>query len=144
VRSHLDASDYRTLEEFRYQLRCFLAFSEAAAQEAGIEPQQHQALLALKAAPAGVPPTVGHIAARLLLKHHSAVGLVNRLEASGLVARESSNSDARQVLVKLTPIADRLLQRLSLAHRTELEATGPRLAAALRTVNREARDRTTQ
>ena len=130
----LDPLAYQQIEEFRFRLRSFLHFSETAARAAGLEPQQHQALLVIKAAAAETPPTVGHIAARLLLKHHSAVGLVNRLQALGLVARIANPADARQVLVRLTPRGERILRDLSLAHRTELEQTAPALIAILRSV----------
>src|SRR4051794_26161522 len=99
----LDSSEYQKLEEFRFQIRRFLNFSEMAARDSGIEPQQHQALLVLKGLPSGRLPTIGHIAERLMLRHHSAVGLVDRLQLLGLVTRHSNPQDARQVLVQLTP-----------------------------------------
>lgn len=136
VQAVLEPEEYQRLEEFRFQIRRFLHFSETAAREAGIEPQQHQALLVLKGMPAGCSPTVGHLAERLLLKHHSAVGLVDRLQSLGLVARRTSREDARQILVELTAKGERILHRLSIAHRAELEETGPKLAAALRAVGR--------
>lgn len=135
-------SEYQKLEEFRFQIRRFLGFSEAAARDAGIEPQQHQALLALKGMPEGSPPTIGRLAERLLLKHHSAVGLVDRLQTLGLVDREPSANDARQVLVQLTARGERILHKLSIAHRMELEETGPELAAALRAISRKTSDTT--
>jgi DNA-binding MarR family transcriptional regulator len=139
-RTTLDTSEYRKLEEFRFQIRRFLSFSEAAARASGIEPQQHQALLALKGMPQGYAPTIGHLAERLMLKHHSAVGLVDRLQVMGLLSRRASPDDARQVLVQLTAKGERILDSLSRAHRTELEDMGPELAAALRAISR----RTTQ
>jgi DNA-binding MarR family transcriptional regulator len=135
----LDLPEYQRIEEFRFQIRRFLSFSETAARAADIEPQQHQALLVLKAADR--PPTVGHIAARLLLKHHSAVGLVDRLEALGLVARLANPEDARQVLVRLTAKGERVLRDLSLVHRAELEETAPKLIAILRSITRKPRER---
>jgi len=134
----LGRSEYQKLEEFRFQVRRFLNFSEAAARQSGIEPQQHQALLALKGRPNGSVPTIGHLADRLLLRHHSAVGLVDRLQMLGLVTREASPEDGRQVLVQLTVKGERLLHNLSVAHRTELEETGPTLAAALRAIGRKS------
>ena len=133
----LESSEYRKLEEFRFQIRRFLSFSEAAARASGIEPQQHQALLALKGMPQGCVPTIGHLADRLLLKHHSAVGLVDRLETLGLVTRQPSPDDARQVLLRLTAKGERILHRLSLTHHKELEETGPKLVAALRSISRQ-------
>lgn len=133
----LESSEYRKLEEFRFQIRRFLGFSEAAARASGIEPQQHQALLALKGMPQDCVPTIGHLADRLLLKHHSAVGLVDRLESLGLVTRQPSPDDARQVLLRLTAKGERILHRLSLTHHKELEETGPKLVAALRSISRQ-------
>jgi len=133
----LDPSQYQKLEDFRFRIRRFLNFSEAAARASGLEPQQHQALLVLKATPRGQAPTIGYLAGRLLLKHHSAVGLVDRLESLGLVRRATAREDARQVLIRLTVYGNRVLRRLSLAHRIELEQTGPALAAALRGIGRK-------
>ena len=134
----LELAEYQKLEEFRYQIRRFLHFSEQAARDAGIEPQQHQALLALKGMPPEHLPTIGHLADRLLLKHHSAVGLVDRLQSLGLVNRHSNPNDARQVLLKLTRKGERILHGLSLAHRQELEESAPKLAGALRAISRKA------
>jgi DNA-binding MarR family transcriptional regulator len=133
----LDASDYQKLEEFRFQIRRFLNFSETAARSSGLEPHQHQALLALKGMPEGWLPTVGHLAERLLLKHHSAVGLVDRLQALGFVTRVTHAEDARLVLVHLTAKGERILHRLSIVHRAELDEAGPKLAGALRAVSRK-------
>ena len=135
----LDSSEHQKLEEFRYQIRRFLNFSEKAARDSGLEPQQHQALLALRGMPAGCLPTIGHLAERLFLRHHSAVELVNRLQSLDLVSREPSAEDARQVLVQLTPKGKRILHQLSIVHRTELEETGPKLAGALRAIGRKPR-----
>ena len=100
----ITGSDYEALAEFRYQIRKFLHFSERAAREAGIEPQQHQLLLAIRGftGPAE-PPSIGILAERLQIQHHSAVELVDRLVERGLVARSRGPSDRRQVLVHLTP-----------------------------------------
>jgi DNA-binding MarR family transcriptional regulator len=130
----LDPSEYRKLEEFRFQIRRFLHFSEAAAGASGIESQQHQALLALKGMPPGCSPTIGHLADRLLIKHHSAVGLVDRLQTQGLVTRQANPDDARQVLIQVTRKGERILHNLTVAHRLELEEASPKLAAALRAI----------
>jgi DNA-binding MarR family transcriptional regulator len=135
--SDLHAQEYQQIEEFRFQLRQFLNFSETAAREAGLEPQQHQALLVVKACGSDTSPTIGHIARRLLLKHHSAVGLVDRLQALGLVTRGTNPDDARQVLVRLTAKGERILRKLSIAHRTELEQTGPALITILHSLTTE-------
>ena len=132
--NNLSLTEYRELAQFRFEIRQFLQFSEQAARDHGLEPQQHQALLALKGLTETTPATIGELAARLLLKHHSAVGLVDRLEKAGLLAREPSPGDARQVLVRLTRSGETLLRKLSLAHRQELQVSGPRLLDSLRTV----------
>ncbi len=111
--------EYRALAEFRYQLRRFLSFSENAAKKAGVEPQQHQLMLAVKAKepePAGI----AYLAERLQLRHHSVVGLVDRLEHSGLVRRTHPASDRRVAQVELTAKGARMLHALSLHHREEL------------------------
>jgi DNA-binding MarR family transcriptional regulator len=123
--------EYRALAELRYLVRRFLNFSEAAARAAKIEPQQHQLLLALKGMPSHRRPTIGTLAARLQLHHNSAVELARRAIDRGLVVRKSSETDRREVLLYITPQGERLLRRLSLAHRTELRSAGPVLARAL-------------
>jgi len=124
------AIDYAALSNFRYEIRRFLNFSENAARAAGIEPQQHQALLALKGLPEALPATVGALAERLQIRHNSAVGLSHRLEAKGLIKRTRNDSDAREVLLRITPKGERLLERLSLVHREELRSAGIRLIEA--------------
>lgn len=124
--------DYRSLAEFRYQIRRFLHFSEMAARDAGIEPKQHQFLLAIKGLPSDQRPTVRSLAERMQLKHHSAVELIDRLERSGLVARQRATKDRREVLVALLPKGERLLRTLSLHHQNELQNSGPKLAQTLR------------
>jgi len=135
----LTASDYRNLAEFRRQIRRFLAFSEGEAMRLGIEPRQHQTLLTLKGLPEDVAPTIGEIAARLFIRHHSAVELVNRLAAAGYVLRAPAENDKRQVLIRLTAAGSSLLRKLSIVHRFELERSGPELAQALSAVIRRAR-----
>jgi DNA-binding MarR family transcriptional regulator len=132
--SDLPAGDYRALAEFRHLIRSFLAFSTKAARKAGLPPQQHQALLSLKGLPPGRLPTVSSLAWHLQLRHHSAVGLVDRLVRKGLVRRVPGVEDRRQVLLSLTPRAGALLRRLTIQHRKELKRSGPELFAALRTV----------
>ena len=128
--------EYRDLAEFRYQIRRFLHFSEEHVRARGVEPQQHQLLLAIKGLPGGRLATIGELAGRLQLKHHSAVELVDRMERQGLVARRAGEQDRRQVLVALTRSGSSLLRRLTLSHREELETAGPTLARALRSVMR--------
>jgi len=129
--TRLTRSDYERLAEFRYLLRQFLIFSEEAADRAGLTAQQHQALLAIKGFGAAQPLTVGELAGRLGIKHHSAVGLVDRLLAKSLVRRQAGARDRRQVMIRLTPRAERLLARLSAAHRAELERLAPLLQTLL-------------
>ena len=133
----LSHEEYRALAEFRYQIRQFLGFSEEQVREAGMEPQQHQLLLAVKGLPDGVTATIGELAERLQLKHHSTVELVNRLAKLGYVAREAGKRDRRQVIVHLTKSGASVLRRLSIAHHEELEIAGPRLAKALRAIARQ-------
>jgi DNA-binding MarR family transcriptional regulator len=129
-------NDYRELAEFRYQLRHFLQFSEVRAREHGIEPQQHQALLAIKGLPGGANPTITELSHRLALRHHTTVELVDRMEAAGFLKRQADPEDGRQILVQLTPHGTAKLQSLSVAHRDELRVKGPELAKALRAVLR--------
>lgn len=131
----MSAADYRALAEFRYQIRRFLRFSEQAARHAGLEPAQHQLLLAVRAAVD--EPTVGELAERLQLRHHSVVGLIDRLAERGLVRRCRAEGDRRQVRIGLTPKGETVLRRLSLEHRAELGGAGRTLAAALRAIVKE-------
>ncbi len=134
----LSLSEYQALAEFRRNIRSFLHFSEQQVRAQGLEPQQHQLLLSIKGLPDGVSATIGELAGRMLLKHHSTVELVNRLERHGSVRRSPSRHDRRQVLVRLTPAGATILRKLSLAHHQELETAGPALARALRRLMRPA------
>jgi DNA-binding MarR family transcriptional regulator len=127
----LGLKDFRALAAFRYEIRKFLSFSEAAARAAGIEPQQHQLLLALHGLPADSRPTIGTVAERLCLKHHTTVALVDKLELRELVTRERSPTDRREVLVRLTTNGLALLATLSDLHREQLGNVGPRMVTAL-------------
>lgn len=124
-------TDLRALAAFRYELRCFLAFSEQAAREAGIEPQQHQLLLALGGLPAGLRPNIRTLAERLCVQHHTTVALVDKVEQRGLVVRERSTEDKREVLLRLTSAGNQVLQELSRTHRDHLQNVGPEMLAAL-------------
>lgn len=126
--------DIRRLAEFRHRIRRFLSFSERAARAAGIEPQQHQLLLACKGLPVGGRPTIGALAQRLCIEHHSAVALVDKLEHSGMLRRQPSQQDRREVLVVLTEAGDRLLASLSALHREQLMTEGPALIQALEAI----------
>ena len=123
--------EYRARAEFRYQIRRFLRLSEQEARAAGLEPQQHQMLVALKGLPAGCQPTVGELARRMLIQHHSAVELVDRLARRGLVRRSRSGPDRRLVYLALTPKGEKILARVSLRLRGELQSSGRALVRAL-------------
>jgi DNA-binding MarR family transcriptional regulator len=127
----LGARQYRALAELRYQIRRFLTFSEAAARAAGVEPQQHQLLLVLKALGPHERPTVRVVAQRLQIQHNSAVELVKRSVERGLVERRTGKEDRREASLRITPAGDRVLRRLSLAHRAELRSAAPALLEAL-------------
>jgi DNA-binding MarR family transcriptional regulator len=119
------------LAEFRYRLRAFVQFSEQAALNAGLQPQQHQLLLQLAGAPAGAIPTIAYAAERLGLRHNSVVELANRSVEEGLLERTSDETDARRVLLRVTSKGTRLLHKLASHHRSELEVMGPDLIEAL-------------
>ncbi len=127
-------ADHQALAEFRYQIRRFLRFSEREARAASIEPRQHQLLLAIKGLPGGQRPTIGTLAERLQIRHHSTVELANRLVERRLATRRRSDVDAREVLIQVTAQGERLLARLSLAHRNELRSVGPGLVRALEAI----------
>ena len=139
-----DTPDYAALAALRYEIRRFLHFSEEAARSAGIEPQQHQLLLALKGLPPGKRPTITTLAERMQLQHHSAVELINRLARRGFVRRYRSRADKRQVYVRLTKMGDDVLRRLSLHHLQEIKTTGPTLARALSDVIASAQQSETE
>jgi DNA-binding MarR family transcriptional regulator len=128
----LSLSDYQALAEFRYQIRKFLRFSEQAVQAGGLERGQYQLLLAIKGMPEGVRPRIRELATRMQIQHHSAVELINRLEAGGYVRRERAQDDRREVLLALTPKGERVLADLALHHHNELRNAAPDLVAALR------------
>jgi DNA-binding MarR family transcriptional regulator len=127
----LTAEDYRTLSEFRHQIRRFLGFSTQAAREFGLEPRQHQLLLVVKGLPVALEPTIGELAGRLQIRHNTAVELVDRLEERGLVERRRGETDRRKVFVDLTEQGEALLNELSLHHLRELQSIAPELVRAL-------------
>lgn len=124
--------NFEAMANFRYAIRSFLSFSENAARAAGLEAQQYQALLALKGMPVNQKATVGALAERLLIRHHSAVELAIRLETNRLVRRIRSSGDRREVLIELAPRGEKMLQQLALTHRAELVSAAPTLIRALR------------
>ncbi len=129
--SAVSRTDYRALAEFRYQIRRFLNFSEQASHAAGLEPQQYLLLLSIRGLPEGMEATIRTLANRLLLRHHSAVELVDRLERRGMVHRVRSESDRRKVLVRLTPRGSRVLETLARQRLAELRSSGAALVRAL-------------
>ena len=124
--SQVSDADFARLLEFRDGLRRFLRWSEERAQEVGLTAAQHQLLLAVRGH-RGAPPTIGDVAAHLLLKHHSAVGLVDRTAALGLVERVADPGDHRVVRLRLTSEGQARLDELSAQHLAELERLAPRL-----------------
>ncbi len=127
----VSAADYQGLGEFRYQIRRFIRFSEQAARAAGIEPQQHQLLLAIKGLPEGERATIRNLAERMQLQHHSTVELVDRLVERELVERYRDEEDQRRVIVRLTQRGEEVLRNLSRHTLTELRSIGPALVGAL-------------
>jgi len=127
----LTDADYARLADFRHALRSFLNFSETAVARVGLTGQQYQALLVVRATPAATEMTVSELARQLLIKHHSAVGLVDRLVDQALLVRAASRADRRKVELRLTGKGTRVLGRLAGLHRHELEHAGPKLSALL-------------
>jgi DNA-binding MarR family transcriptional regulator len=127
----LRKADYEILAQFRSLLRQFTSFSERAAHAAGLTPQHHQALLAIKGFPGREQITIGELAERLNVRHHSVVGLVNRLVSQRLCERRTDLTDRRRVLIELTSRAEGILADLTLAHRDELRRLTPVLRALL-------------
>jgi DNA-binding MarR family transcriptional regulator len=135
----MDQQHYQALAQFRYQIRLFLHFSEKAAREAGLEPQQHQLLLTVRGF-ASVDekdsdgPTVGYLAERLQIRHNTAVELIDRMEERRLIRRRHGDIDRRQVVIELMKPGERLLEKLSEEHTAEISQTGPALVKALESV----------
>ena len=124
-------AEYEALAEFRYLVRCFLEFSKTAAGNVGLTPRQHQAILAIKGFPRGQSVTVGDLAGRLRIRHHSAVELVDRLGDAGLIVRHPDENDQRRVILCLTERAEVALAELSTAHLDELSRIRPMLKRVL-------------
>ena len=130
--THLDPDDYEALAEFRYLLRQFLHFSKDFLRAtAGLNPEQYEALLAIKsfAAPAGL--TISQLSERLQVKHHSAVNIVDRLAEKKLVTREAGETDRRRRHVQLTPKGQKLIEELAIVHRKEIRSRSPEMIKAL-------------
>ena len=128
----------QSLAEFRYTLRKFLHFSEQAAAQSSLQPQQHQLMLQIAGAPDGVDTTISYVAERLGLRHNSVVELSKRCADAGLVERLQNNPDHRYVILRLTPAGHRALNALSDAHAKELYELAPQLVGALRRIRKSA------
>ena len=127
-------ADYRALAEFRYELRRYLALSDQAARFAGLHPGQYRFLLMLKGLPDGIEPTIGNLAARLGLRHHSTVELVDRLEKRGLIHRERNERHRSFVFVRISPKGESILRRIVASRKVDLKKAGPVLVEALNTL----------
>jgi DNA-binding MarR family transcriptional regulator len=131
----MDKHHYQALAEFRYQIRLFLHFSEQAAREAGLEPQQHQLLLAVRGFTGdGDGPAIGYLAERLQIRHNTTVELIDRMEERRMIRRRPGDVDKRQVVVELMKPGEKLLEKLSEEHLSEISQTGPALIEALQGV----------
>jgi DNA-binding MarR family transcriptional regulator len=136
-RSRITKSQYELLAELRRALRRFQLFSREAARASGLTAQQHQALLAIKGFPGRDYLSIGELAERLQVRHHSAVGLVDRLARQGLARRAPSEADRRRVEVRLTARGEAKIERLSAAHIRELRQLGPGLRSLLGSMAQE-------
>jgi len=128
--------DYETLARFRYELRQFLAFSETEANRAGLSAQQYQALMAIRGLSTREPMSIGDLARYMLIRHHTAVGLVDRMVKLKIVVRRIDPSDGRRVLLELTSEGERRLRRLYRIHVHELRTMGPTLTKMLKLFRR--------
>ncbi len=131
VAKEITTAEYQALAELRYRIRKFVGEGDAVARAAGLEPQQYMLLLALRGLPEGVEATIRTLADRLALKHHSAVELIDRLEAHGYVRRSRSRDDRRRVLVALLPRGEKLLEHVARDRIGELRASGAALVSAI-------------
>jgi DNA-binding MarR family transcriptional regulator len=130
-RASINAGDYQALASFRYAVRRYLAFAEAGSQSVGLTSHQHQALLAIKAHQGERPMSIGDLAAELLVKHHSAVELVARLEKAGFADKRPDLEDRRRVHIGLTPAGEAILAALSANNLRELRLIAPAFAGLL-------------
>ncbi len=127
--STLDDADYRRLLRFRVDLRRFLHWSEEQAEKAGLTAAQHQLLLAIRGHGEAEGPTIGDVAGYLLLRHHSAVGLVDRAVKAGLIERHEDGTDRRVVRLRLSTRGAQTLEQLSELHLEEIKRLAPRIQA---------------
>jgi DNA-binding MarR family transcriptional regulator len=136
ARPKITAADYQALGRFRRAMREFLAFSEDGARAHGITSQQHQALLAIRAHPGPDPISIGELADCLMIKNHSAVGLVSRLVERRLVSRHAAEDDRRRIDLELRPLGAQILEAISVRNLRQLNETAEILAGILNTVRR--------
>ena len=136
-KADVSLGDYRALAEFRYELRRYLALSDQAARSAGLHPGQYRFLLILKGLPDAIEPTIGNLAERLGLRHHSTVELVDRLEKRDLIHRERNERHRSFVFVRITPKGERILQRIVASRKVDLKRAGPILVKALNTLTKK-------
>ncbi|MEN3397159.1 MarR family winged helix-turn-helix transcriptional regulator [Brucella melitensis] len=132
--------DYQVLAEWRYRSRRFMSFSATAAEPEGLPPQQHQALLAIKASGPDKLMTVGTLAERLVVAPHTATELTGRLVAAGLVARVVDLADRRRHTLELTIEAEHILERLSSVHLAEIRELAPKFIDVLIKLNKMANE----
>jgi DNA-binding MarR family transcriptional regulator len=128
--------DYEALAQFRHWLRKFLSFSEAVTHKAGLTPQHYQTLLAIKGSFGSEPASVGDLAELLLVRHHTAVELVDRMAKLGLLSRKVDDDDSRRVLVGLTRKGEARLQALAKLHFEQLRSASPALTGILQEFRR--------
>ena len=129
---HLNQDDYEALAEFRYLLRKFLRFSrDFLRTTAGLNPEQYEALLAIKGFNAPIGLTISQLSERLQVKHHSAVNIVDRLVARKLVTREAGETDRRRRHVQLTAKGEKLIEELAIEHRKEIRLRSAEMIKAL-------------
>jgi DNA-binding MarR family transcriptional regulator len=141
MKAAITTAEYRALAELRYRIRHFVQEGDAAARRSNLEPQQYLMLLAIRGLPAGAASTIRTLAERLALKHHSAVELIDRLQAHGLVRRSRSAADRREVLVSLSPRGAKLLEQVAQRRLGELRAGGAALADAINAVVHRKNDK---
>lgn len=133
MRRKIQETEYAALAELRYRIRQFIHGSDQAARAVGLEPQQYQLLLALRALRKG-DARIRCLAERLYLRHHTVVGAVDRLESNGYVRRRRSPTDHREVLVVLSPKGRSALDKVAMKRLHELRESGHALVAALSTI----------
>jgi DNA-binding MarR family transcriptional regulator len=135
MKNSLQAKDYAALGAFRFEMRKFLRVSkDVVAARAKLTPEQYEALLAIKSSSGANGVTVGEISERLQVKHHTAVSLLDKLEARKLATRKRASTDRRNVNVQLTKAGTLLLARLAAIHLRELQQRSAEIIDALRRI----------